>query len=59
MQYNKPYTNIFLKEESKQATINIRKSIDYVIEQLNAVELIRIHKSHAVNINFIKKIQRF
>ncbi len=55
LQYNKPYTNIFLKEESKQATINIRKSIDYVIEQLNAVELIRIHKSHAVNINFIKK----
>lgn len=55
LQYNKPYTNIFLKEESKQATINIRKSIDYVIEQLNAVELIRIHKSHAVNINYIKK----
>ena len=55
LQYNKPYTNIYLKAESKQATINIRKSIDYVIEQLNATELIRIHKSHAVNINFIKK----
>ena len=55
LQYNKPYTNIFLKEESKQATINIRKSMDYVIEQLNATELIRIHKSHAININFIKK----
>lgn len=55
LQYSKPYTNIYLKEDSKQATINIRKSIDYVIEQLNATELVRIHKSHAVNINFIKK----
>ena len=55
LEYSKPYTNIFLKEECKQATINIRKSINYVIEQLNAVELIRIHKCHAVIINFIKK----
>ena len=55
LQYSKPYTNIFLTDECKHATLNIRKSIDYVIEQLSAVELIRIHKSHAVNINFIKK----
>jgi DNA-binding LytR/AlgR family response regulator len=55
LQYNKPYTNIFLREETKKATMNIRKSIDYVIAQLNATELIRIHKSHAVNINYIKK----
>ena len=55
LQYSKPYTNIFLKEECNHATTNIRKGIDYVIEQLNAVELIRIHKSHAVNIFFVKK----
>ena len=58
LKYDKPYTNIFLKEESKQATINIRKGIDYVIAQLNAVELIRIHKSHAVNIHYVKKYHK-
>jgi DNA-binding LytR/AlgR family response regulator len=53
--YNKPYTDVYRNESDKKATIRIRKSIDYTIEQLNAAKLVRIHKSHAVNIDAIVK----
>jgi two-component system, response regulator PdtaR len=51
--YNRPYTDIYRNNDIKKAIIRIRKSIDFTIEQLNAISLVRIHKSHAVNVNAI------
>jgi two-component system, response regulator PdtaR len=56
--YNKPYTDVFRAASSAKAVLRIRKSIDFTIAQLNAIQLIRIHKSYAVNINVVQKYDR-
>jgi DNA-binding LytR/AlgR family response regulator len=50
---NKPYCEIHTTKSLKKYLV--RKPLDFTVLQFNSVKLIRIHQSHAVNINFISK----
>jgi DNA-binding LytR/AlgR family response regulator len=50
---NKPYCEIHAQKNPKKYLV--RKALDFTIRQFNSLQLLRIHQSHAVNINFISK----
>lgn len=53
---DKQYIDIFLKTEKGESSVNIRKSLDELEQELPAGKFIRVHNSYIISVQHLKKV---